>query len=116
MNNLSVTGFWKIKSSRVRNEDGSWFVDAISGGRVAFSEVDNFCIFFRSTQGTWGYSGTYRIDEQKLFVTVDACTAEDVEGQKLARDIVVINADEFIYRGVEFHTGRVFEAHLFRVS
>ena len=116
MDILSLSGFWKIKSSRIRNEDGSWFEDAISGGRVAFSSGENFCIFFRSAQGTWGYSGTYRFDGEKLFLTVDACTAEDVEGCTLERDIEVLNSDAFIYRGVEFHTGRVFEAQLCRVG
>jgi hypothetical protein len=49
-------------------------------------------------------------------MTVDACTAEEVEGRILERDIDILNSDELIYRGVEFHTGRVFEAQIYRVK
>jgi hypothetical protein len=106
---FTVVGFWKFKSNRVRREDGEWLIDQLMGGTMAFSENGQAVLFVRTEQGPWGYSGAYRIEEDKMMIQVETSSADGLDGTMLDRRIEVINSDEFKFTGLESHTGRQFE-------
>jgi len=116
MKNFSLTGFWKFKSNRIRLEDGSWLNEKIFGGTLAFSETNEACLFVRTDQGSWGYSGKYRLSGDTVQIKVEASIADDIEGTFIERNIHFITSDELILSGIESHTGRAFEANCVRVG
>lgn len=80
---------------------------------MAFSK-DEAVVLVRTEQGVWGYSGKYSFDGKQFVVTIDVSTAEDIEGQQLTREVKFINDNEFIFSGIESHTGRYFETEFVR--
>ena len=109
-----LVGFWRFKSNQIRAEDGTWFDDPISGGNFAFSKAKSFCVFFRSMQGAWGFSGKYDLVDNILKLSLDAAMTDDMNHANLERRLTFTSSNEFTYEGMEYHTGRGFKAVLVR--
>jgi hypothetical protein len=115
MSNFSIVGFWKFKSNRIRQEDGTWQAEKIFGGTMAFSEQGEAVLFFKSDQGVWGYNGRYEIKGDQITVNVEAGMVEEIDGSSITRNFKFLNANELIYTGIETGTGRIFETFFYRV-
>jgi hypothetical protein len=115
MKNHLIVGFWKFKSNRVRQENGDWITETLSGGTMAFSESGEAVLMLRSEQGPWGYTGKYTFDGEKILIKIETSTADDLDGTTIERKLRFISPDEFIYNGIESHTERPFETNFIRV-
>jgi hypothetical protein len=115
MKESTLVGFWKFNSNRIQREDGTWFQEKLFGGSMVFSESGHTCLFVRSDQGPWGYTGSYKLANGHVSIQIEASIAEDMEGTSLERDVKVISENELLFSGKESHTGRPFEVTFFRV-
>jgi hypothetical protein len=89
--------------------------EKLFGGTMAFSESKEACLFVRSNQGPWGYSGQYEFKDDALRVRVEVSIADDLEGTTIERTVRFLNENELVFSGLEAHTDRLFETIFYRV-
>ena len=107
--NDSVFGFWKITSIRFLNSDEKWEDETLFGGSTIITKTGNLTTYTKTSDLSFGYSGTFKVKGDDLLITPDVCTIPEMEGNITIRTVKSVSEKSLLLGSIDEATGRTYE-------